>query len=148
MAEAATPSSRKRDTRFKPGQSGNPAGKKPGTRNRISQVLEDLMSDEAEAIARTVAEAAKGGDMQAARLVLDRLCPPRKGRAVTFDLPPISTAADVLKAMGAVLQAVAGGDLTPDEGQAMAGLLEIKRKAIETAEIEARLAALEAKGGV
>ena len=83
--------------------------------------------------------------MTAARLVLDRIAPPRKGRPVVFDLPEVETAADVLTALGSVVQAVAAGDLTPDEGLTVAGLLEAKRKAIETVEIERRIAVLEEK---
>jgi hypothetical protein len=39
--------------------------------------------------------------------------------------------------------AVGAGDITPDEGHAMASILEAKRKAIETIELESRIAALE-----
>ena len=39
--------------------------------------------------------------------------------------------------------AVGSGDITPDEGQAVASILEAKRKAIETVDLEARLSALE-----
>ena len=38
---------------------------------------------------------------------------------------------------------MAAGEITPDEAQAFSAVLEIKRKAIETADLEARLAALE-----
>jgi hypothetical protein len=62
---------------------------------------------------------------------------------VVFDLPKVEAAADVLSALGAVVDAVAAGDLTPDEGATVAGLLEAKRKAIETVEIKRRIAALE-----
>ena len=41
----------KHDTRFQPGQSGNPAGKKPGTRNRSTMLVEQMIGDEAERIA-------------------------------------------------------------------------------------------------
>ena len=45
--------------------------------------------------------------------------------------------------MGAILAGVASGDLTPGEGSAIAGLVEGYRKALETAELEVRIAALE-----
>ena len=130
-------------SRFKPGQSGNPAGKAKGTRHRVTVLAEKLMEDEAAEVVKAVIAAAKTGDMTAARLVLDRISPPRKGRPVVFDLPSVETTADVLTALGAVVRAVADGTLTPDEAGSVAGLLEMKRKAIETVEIEARIAALE-----
>jgi hypothetical protein len=42
---------------------------------------------------------------------------------------------------------VAAGELTPDEAQAVAGVVEVQRRAIETAELAERIAALEARAG-
>ncbi len=50
---------------------------------------------------------------------------------------------DVLGAIATVVGAVGRGAITPSEGQALASLIEVQRKAIETVEIEQRLAALE-----
>jgi hypothetical protein len=44
-----------------------------------------------------------------------------------------------------IAAAVAAGEITPEKAQAVAGLLEAQRRAIETAEIEQRLVALEAR---
>lgn len=143
MAENST--GKQRGKPFRPGQSGNPSGKPKGARHAVTLMAEKLLEDDAAAIVRAVIDAAKGGDMVAARLVLERIAPPRKGRAVAFDLPHIETAADVLAALGAVVQAVADGELTPDEATTVAGLLEIQRRTIETADLECRLSALESK---
>jgi hypothetical protein len=58
-------------------------------------------------------DAARNGDMTAARIVIDRLVPVRKGAPVTFNLPAIKTAADVVSALGTVAQEMAAGELTP-----------------------------------
>jgi hypothetical protein len=58
-------------------------------------------------------------------------------------LPPIKTAADLVRALGNVAAAMAAGDITPDEAQAVASVLESKRRAIETVDLEARIVALE-----
>ena len=129
------------------GQSGNPAGKPPGTRHKLTLLAEQLMEADAEGIVSKVVALAKDGDLVAARLVLDRILPTRRGRPVTLDLPPVQTAADLPAALGAVVAAVAIGDLTPDEGQAIAAMLETHRKAIETADLERRIAALEQSQG-
>jgi hypothetical protein len=68
----------------------------------------------------------------------------RKGRPVVVDLPPIETAKDVVGAVGAIVDAVGEGTLTPEEGQTLTSILDTHRKAIETQELEARLATLEA----
>ena len=60
-----------------------------------------------------------------------------------FDLPAVETAADVANALGAIAGAMAAGELTPDEAGAVAGVIEAKRRAIETVEHEERLQKLE-----
>lgn len=130
---------------FLKGQSGNPNGKPKGARHRVTRAVEALLEGEAEALTRRAIAAALEGDTVALRLCLDRIAPPRKDASVRFTLPPMASAADAAKAVGAILAAVAVGELTPSEGTAAAGLVETFRRALETAELETRIAALEAK---
>ncbi len=136
------------DGRFKPGHKLAGPGRREGSRNKATLLLEDMLADDGEAVVRSVIEAAKDGDMQAARMVLDRIVPPRKGRSVKLAIPAIETADGVLTAISATIKAMGEGDLTPDEAATVAGVLESKRKAIETVEIEARLSALEQRSGL
>jgi hypothetical protein len=92
-------------------------------------------------------ESAKGGDMRAAELILSRVWPVRKGRPVSLALPAIKTSADLVVAMGALADAVASGEVTPDEGAAVTTILEAKRRAIETNDLEQRISALEKERG-
>lgn len=124
---------------------GNP-GRPRGSRNKASVLAEKLMSEDAEGVVNAVLTAAKGGDMAAARLVLDRLCPARKDNPVSFELPAIETARDAATAMAAILRAVADGSVTPGEGEAVAKLVETHLRALEACEFETRLAALERAG--
>ncbi len=62
---------------------------------------------EGEAITRKAIEEAKAGNPVALRLCLDRIMPPRKDRTIAFALPAIETAADLTRATGALLSAVA-----------------------------------------
>jgi hypothetical protein len=55
----------------------------------------------------------------------------------------MQSAADAARAAGAVLDAVAVGDLTPTEGAHIMGLVETYRRTLETSELETRVAALE-----
>jgi phage terminase small subunit len=66
-----------------------------------------------------------------------------RDRPIKLDLPEIKAAADVVTALGVVAQAMARGELTPSEAQAVSNVLELRRRAIETTELEARLAVLE-----
>ena len=132
-------------TRGKPFEPGNKKGRgRPeGSRNKATVMLEKLMADDGKAVVKKIIEVAKDGDMGAARLILDRICPLPKGRPVWLHLPKIVTAANVLVAHSAITDAVAEGAITPDEATIIAGLVEAKRKSIETIELEDRLAKLE-----
>ena len=94
------------------------------------------MHDDGEDVVQAVLTAAKGGDMVAARLVLERILPARRGRPVVFALPPVKSAGDLPHALAAVVAAVAAGNLTPEEGQAVAAMLEVQRRGIELADHE------------
>jgi len=132
---------------FQKGQSGNPAGRPKGSRHKTTLAVEALLEGEGEAITRKAIEAAKAGDMVAIKLVLDRLCPPRKTRAIEIDLPPIADAEGLSQAQQEVLKAVCKGELDLDQAQALSGLLEARRQFLETAELEARLTELESQMG-
>jgi len=129
--------------RFQPGQSGNPAGKPKGTRNRATILAERLLDGEAETMVRTAVEWAKKGNMTALRLCLDRIVPPRRDRPVRFAVPALNSAKDAAKAVGAITTAVARGDLTPSEAGELSRVIEAYVKVIETSEIERRLKILE-----
>lgn len=129
--------------RWPKGRSGNPAGKIKGTRHKATRAVESLLEGQAEALTQKAVEMALAGDSVALRLCLDRIAPPRKGRTVMFHLPSMESVGDLLTVMDAVVRAVADGQLTTDEGTAVVGLLEAKRKVIESVELERRLAALE-----
>lgn len=128
---------------WKPGQSGNPAGKPPGTRNKATMMVLALMEEGAEEVAGAIVNAAKAGDLGAAKLVLERLAPPVRERAIALDLPDTATLAGVSEAQRAVVRAVGEGELLPSEGNALASILEARRRAIETEELEQRIRALE-----
>ena len=120
----------------------------PGTRAESRKAParaspEKLLDDDRDAIVRAVIAAAKNGDPTAMRLCVERLVPLRKGRPVVFDLPAVETAADVANALGAIAGAMAAGELTADEAGAVAGVIEAKRRAIETVEHEERIRKLE-----
>lgn len=121
---------------------GNP-GRPLGARHKATQAALVLLEGEANALSRKAVELALDGDTTALRLCLERIAPPRKDAPVTFDLLPMQSAADASKAAGAVLDAVAQGNLTPTEGAHVMGLIETYRRTLETTELEARIMALE-----
>jgi hypothetical protein len=134
---------KQRGVPFKPGRSGNPNGRPAGSRNKATLAIESLLEGEAETLARKVVELAKAGDLQALRLCMDRLAPPRKDSPVTFDLPELKTVSDAVLAMGALVKAVAKGDLTPTEAAELTRMVQAFAKIVESAEFEDRIQKLE-----
>ncbi|TXN76078.1 hypothetical protein FV228_01570 [Methylobacterium sp. WL18] len=128
---------------FVEGQSGNPAGRPRGSRNRSTLALEAIFEGEAEALSRRAIEMALDGDGPAMKLCLDRLLSPRRDRSITFDLPVIETAADLPRATAALLQAVSSGEITPSEAADVGKAVSAHIEAITAADLHHRLAALE-----
>lgn len=133
----------KQDRRFPKGQSGNPAGRAPGSRNRLTIAAEALLEGEAQALTRKAIELALEGDTTALKLCLERIVPQRRSRSVTFATPRIDRVEDLAQAIGTIFHEVAGGKLRLDEGAALVGMLESKRRAMETVDLEKRLRSLE-----
>ena len=128
---------------FEEGQSGNPAGRPKGARNRTTFAMQALLEGEAEALTRKAIEMAQEGDPVALRMCLDRLLPVRKDRHVTFDLPEIETTADMPKASAALLHAVASGEITPSEAADIGRAVEAHARTIEVRDLQERIERLE-----
>ncbi len=83
------------------------------------------------------------GDKTMIQMCLDRLCAPRKDRHIPFALPDMNTAADAVKAAAAITAGVAAGELTPSEAAHLSQLVANYAKALEVADLEARLQEIE-----
>ena len=128
---------------FKPGQSGNPHGRPKGARNRATVVAEQLLDGEADTLTRKAIDLAKQGDTTALRLCIERILPPRKDRPVSFEMPHIEAVADGVKATAAIASAIAEGELSPMEAAELIKVVDGYTRAVETADLAARLTRLE-----
>lgn len=132
--------------RFKPGNQAGRKGKPVGSRHRTTRMLDALGEDKAEDIVQTTISLAVDGHLEATALLLPYIWPKRKGGRVLppIDLPPLQTAADVVEALNRITAATARGELTVEEADALAALVERSREAIATAVLAAELADLRA----
>lgn len=128
---------------WKPGQSGNPTGRKPGTGEvaKIRAAIADKVPDILNALLARALE----GDTGAARLLLERTVAPLKAvePAQVLTLPD-----GTLTEQGrAVLASVAAGELAPGQGAALVGAIGALARVAEIDELAQRVAALEGKHG-
>jgi hypothetical protein len=129
--------------KFTKGHAGGP-GRPAGSRNASSLALDQLAREGAESVLKKQIELAQSGDGRAAELVLKRAWSQPRGRLIEFELPEVTEAADVVAALDAVATAIKSGVLTPEEGAAVADVVEKQRRALELAILEDRVRALEA----
>ena len=117
--------------RWKPGQSGNPLGPKPGANCRALLMAREWT--ESVGLPRLM-EAAENGDMDAIKLLVQLGMPRTKAVTVPQQLP--SSPAGVLDAM-------ASGELDADTASTAMGAHLTAAKIKELADLEARIQALE-----
>ena len=134
---------------FRPGESGNPAGRPAGSRNKTTAICAELLGEDAEDIMAACIRRAKKGDGIALRLCVERLLPVRasRDRVVELDLPAVAKAGDLVTAAAAVIAEAAAGRVTLSEAREVMQLLEAERRVIETAELAVRVEVLEASLG-
>ena len=104
----------KQKVRGRPFQSGNP-GRPPGSKNKTTRLVEQLVEGDAEKLSRKMLELAKKGNVRCLEYCLDRLLPKRSGRPLDLQLPAINSVQDLIAAMTTVTTAVNNGDLTAEE---------------------------------
>lgn len=125
------------------GKSGNPAGRKPGT--GVAGKLRAAIAADVPDILKGLTAAAKGGDVGAARLLLERVLPALKP---VEEPTAVDLTGETLTEQGrAALGAVAAGHLAPGQGATLLAALAALAKLVETDELAARVAALEARHG-
>jgi len=131
---------KKNSGRWTKGQSGNRAGRRPGSgevaklRASIAEVVPDLI--------KMLTGRALGGDVAAARLLLERTVAPLKASEEAI---PITVFDGTLSDQGrSVLLAVANGALAPGQGASLLSSLGALSRLVEADELERRIDALEA----
>ena len=87
-------------------------------------------------------EIAKNGDATALRICIDRLIPQVKAKGDPVSIPGFG--ASLGENSRVIMRLLAEGELTPEEASSILQAMASQARVIETAEIEQRIAALEA----
>ncbi len=129
--------------RFEKGRSGNPRGRPPGIANQ--KRLREAIAEDVPGILEALVERARGGDVAASKLLLDRTLAPLRPIEESVTLP----LGDNLAESGrAILAAIGTGKVAPDQGARLLAALGSLVRVIEVAELEARVTKLETERGL
>lgn len=126
--------------KFKKGQSGNPAGKPRGAKDKRT-ALRALFEPHAELLVSKVVELALAGDTTALRICIDRIVPPLRSQELPAALGSLDgTLADQGRT---ILEAVSKGRLAPGDALTLMQAVSAQVHLIETTELEQRILELE-----
>ena len=127
--------------RWPAGQSGNPSGRPPGS-GEIARLRAAINEHLPEIISQLV-EKARQGDMQAARILLERVLPPVKAVESTVEIE-IPAGGDLTAQGQAIIRAVSEGMIAPGQAASLLSGLGSMAKLKEIDELIKRIEALEA----
>jgi hypothetical protein len=125
---------------FKPGASGNPAGRKPGlaaVRHQLEPHRKDLV--------QKLLSMALAGNEAALRIVFDRLAPLPRAQFEPTVIPGISPDKSMAENARAIVSAAGTGDISPDAAAAMLGAMADALRIVDADELEKRLRLMEGR---
>lgn len=127
-------------SRGRPFVNGN-SGRKPGSKNRTTQIAAAVVAADAERLVAKAVEIAMKGDVVLLKFFLGRIIP--RDRVVQLDLPAINSPGDAVNATAQIIKSVSEGKITPSEGAALAALFKVHSDAIDIADLVRRFNRLE-----
>ncbi|WP_412756284.1 DUF5681 domain-containing protein [Legionella bozemanae] len=130
--------------KFKKGHSGNPTGRKPGTKNKTTH-LAMLLTPHAEDLINKAVELALSGDVQALKLCLERLIPRATSQHFQFDIntPDMEQTQNLSVISRHIINLMLTGNMTPEYAQKFLATLESHRKLIEHSDLIRKIDELE-----
>jgi hypothetical protein len=133
------------EPRGRPFEPGNTEGRgRPrGSRNKAKSPVQELLEEYALPVTRKCIGQAGQGDMQAMRIVMDRIAPVRRDACIRIKLPRTRTVQGVALAGEKVMREIARGQITPAEGEKVMSALEIQARIIKDASWEGRIEKIE-----
>ena len=128
---------------FQKGQSGNPAGRKPGSTCRRLSLLRQAFEEHSEELMAKVIELALAGDTAMLKLCIDRILPAYKPVEIPVELPELARKRKCITKAKVVLDSVAAGELSISEGRKLLSGISSLIDMTELQELSERIAALE-----
>jgi hypothetical protein len=127
---------------FAPGVSGNPKGKPKG-----AGLLRQQLLKHAEEVMDKVVESARNGDLQASKLVLERILPALRPESMPISIPQVATG-NMLDRGTQIVEAMLQGGINVQQGMDLMSSIMSLAKLKEVDELTARVKAIEEKVGL
>ena len=118
-AEAAAATSRP-PWQFKPGQSGNPAGRPKGSKNKVKAAAAAMLADESGELTRLAIEAVHSGDKTMLRTCFTRIHPTARSAPLQIELPETDHPESLSNALRRAQRAMCDGEISPQDATAVA----------------------------
>ena len=110
--------------KFQPGQSGNPAGRPVGSRNKKTIAVDEMLAEQTEATVQKILKMAEDGDPTAMRLCMERMSPTGANRRLGLELPRIKAADDADAAVQLILDAFGRAEISIRELTSMLAAID------------------------
>ena len=129
---------------FKSGESGNPTGRPKGAISRRTQ-LSKLLEPHAEELVNKAVELAKNGDVNALRLILERLIPKPREESIELNITQnaLNSPQALLELSTKALAAATSGELTLEQSQKLFDLITSQSELIVLANFDSRVKEME-----
>ncbi len=120
---------------FKPGNKYG-KGREVGSKSKTQLAIEQIGFENAKGVLNKVVESALEGDMQASKLILERVMPVRKGTRFKLNIPYLSSLEDLENANKEILRMMADAEISPEEALSINENIELRRQIIQLYESE------------
>ena len=133
-------STRHNSGQFKSGQSGNPAGRRYGSKNAVTVASSNLIEGEGEALTRKLIDLALDGNVSCLRHAIDRLHPVKRSAPIKLDgMPVVHDIESAAEASAFLLAKVSAGEISPQDADMTSRLVDKFISACKWVDIEQEL---------
>ena len=115
---------------FKPGNKYG-KGREVGSKSKMQLAIEQIGFENAKGVLNKVVESALQGDMQASKLILERVMPVRKGARFKLNMPYLNSLEDLETANKEILRMMAEGEISSEEALSINENIELRRGIIQ-----------------
>jgi hypothetical protein len=134
--------------RFKKGQSGNPAGRKPGIEDKRTKYRKLMGEHATDLVNKCLHAALVEGDKTMLKVCIDKLLPNAKSERIVAGVLKGIDKSDIRslqEASKSVVNAMSKDDITPDQGKSAMDVIERHAQMVDRTEIIERLERIEGK---